>query len=341
MVEVLFEPDSKFTDSLSYDLTGWALPYLYNLKAFALKDKIKAGDSSVEFKFNKAVVPSSTPYAYLVNWQGFSDIRLMAELYKKKVNVRYASKTFTIEGKKYNRGSLIIASGDNKHLKDSFDKVVSEASNNTEVALVPVSGGLSEKGIDLGSNYARVNKPPQLALVGGAGSSSGSFGELWYFFEHELKYPVTILDSETMAGRDLSDFKVIFLPSGSYSKAKSKLLEYVKGGGRVIAFERAISMFAAEKSTNLFTVVEKRKKEKTASDKKKKTDDPSYLKKYENLRREGLKNRSASSIYRLKLDDTHPFAYGFGSEWFIIKRSAGYPYLSSGNNIGYVTESKP
>ena len=27
-VQVLFEPDSKTTDSLSYDLTAWALPYV-------------------------------------------------------------------------------------------------------------------------------------------------------------------------------------------------------------------------------------------------------------------------------------------------------------------------
>ena len=35
-VQVLFEPDSKASDSLSYDLTAWALPYAYNLKAYAL-----------------------------------------------------------------------------------------------------------------------------------------------------------------------------------------------------------------------------------------------------------------------------------------------------------------
>ncbi|MDX2415106.1 MAG: hypothetical protein QNK33_07935, partial [Bacteroidales bacterium] len=245
MVEVLFEPDSKFTDSLSYDLTGWALPYLYNLKAYAIKDKIKSTDKKVEFKFTKTIVASNTPYAYLVNWKGFEDIKFMADLSKKKVNIRYASKDFTMEGIKYNRGSLIIAKGDNKHLKDSFDKIVADASNNTEVSIKPVSGGLSDKGIDLGSNYAQLKKAPGIALVGGAGSSTGSFGELWYFFEHELQYPVTILDSERLSGLDLSDFDVIFLPSGSYTKAKAKLLEYAKAGGKIIAFERSISMFAA------------------------------------------------------------------------------------------------
>lgn len=341
MVEVLFEPDSKLSDSLSYDLTGWALPYLYNVKAYALKEKIKAGDKKVEFTFEKEVIPKELPYAYLVNWTDFSDIRLMAELYKKKINVRYSAKQFTIGGNKYNRGSLIIARGDNKHLKGKFDLIVTEAANDTEVDLNSVSGGLSEKGIDLGSNYAKVNKAPSIAIVGGSASSTGSLGELWYYFENELKYPVTIIDSDVIAGADLDEYNVIFLPSGSYAKAKTKLMDYAKAGGRIIAFEKSISMFATDKSTNLYTVLEKQKKEKTLTEKKKKSDDPSLLKKYENQRREGLKNRSASSIYRVKLDETHPYVYGLGSEWFIMKRSGGYPYLSSGNNIAYITEKDP
>ena len=49
-MQVLFEPDSKTTDSLSYDLTAWALPYVYNLKAFALTDKITADTGKVDQK---------------------------------------------------------------------------------------------------------------------------------------------------------------------------------------------------------------------------------------------------------------------------------------------------
>ena len=341
LVEVLFEPDSKFTDSLSYDLTGWALPYLYNMKAYALKAKIETGNTDIDFGFVKAVVPENPIYAYLVNWNGFGELKLMADLYRKKFNIRYALKPFTIGGKEYKRGSLIISRGDNLHLKDKFDSMVVEAANSYEVELNNSNTGFVEKGIDMGSNYARLKKAPKIALVGGSGTSTGSFGELWYFFEQELKYPITIIESTALNSSDLGEFDVIYLPSGSYGSAKNKLTEYLKDGGKIIAFERAVSLFAGEKTTNLYSVIEKQKKEKEAAEKKKKTDDSSLLKKYENQRREGLKNRSASSIYRVKLDNTHPYTYGLGSEWFIIKRSQGYPYLSSGNNIAYITDSEP
>ena len=341
LVEVLFEPDSKFTDSLSYDLTGWALPYLYNLKAYAIKEKIAKSEEKVEFAFKENKIPENPPYAYLANWNGYGEAKLMSALYKKNLNIRYVTKTFTLDGKKYNRGSLIIARGDNKHLKDNFDKLVTDAANLSRVTVNPAFTGLAEKGIDLGSNNARLNDPPKIALAGGDGTSEGSFGELWFFFERELEYPVTIIDATRLASADLGEYDVLYLPSGTYTRAKDKLLEYAKAGGRIVAFERAVSLFSGEKTSNLFKAVEKQKKEKSTEEGKKKSDDPTLLKKFEDQRRESLNNRSASSIYRVELDNTHPYVYGMGTEWFIIKRSNGLPYLENGNNIAYITENKP
>jgi len=340
-VEVLFEPDSKFTDSLSYDLTAWALPYIYNLKAYAIKEKLNSEVGEVEFNFENNKKPVSDPYAYIVNWKGFGETKLMASLFDKKVNIRYASKPFDIGGESYNRGSLIIARGDNKQIASMFDEIVLTAADQNEISINAVYTGFADKGIDLGSNYARLNKPPRIGIIGGAGTSQGSFGELWYFFEQELEYPHTTIRADNISGTDLNEFDVIYLPSGNYSRAKKKLLQYVKDGGRLVAFERAISMFASDSSTNISAVVKARKKEKNAGEQKIKSDDPSHLKKFENQRRESLNSRSASSIYRVKLDNTHPYVYGLGTEWFTIKRSDGYPFLSKGNNIAYITESEP
>ena len=61
-------------------------------------------------------------------------------------------------------------------------------------------------------------------------------------------------------------------------RAKDKLLEYARDGGRIVAFERAVSLFSAEKTTSLFKAIEKQKKERTAEEGKKKSDDPALLK---------------------------------------------------------------
>ena len=62
---------------------------------------------------------------------------------------------------------------------------------------------------------------------------------------------------------------------------------------------------------------------------------------FENDRRYNLSERSAGSIYKVRLDDTHPYSFGMGKEWFIMKRTAGYPFLTTGSNIGYILDKEP
>jgi hypothetical protein len=341
MVKVLFEPDSKFTDSLSYDITGWALPYVYSLKAYAVKGKVATEEGRFELPVISNETADGRVYAFLAKGTGFNELRLMAALYSEKINVRYAMKPFTAGDIEYPRGSLIIARGDNSSAGDNFEKKVTELANKNRVVLERVSGGFSQKGIDLGSNYTRLNKKPEIALAGGEGTSAGSFGEIWYFLEQELQYPVTVIPASDLGSAGLDDYDVLILPSGSYTRAKDNILEYVRGGGRVVALERAVSLFAAEKGTKLFESVEKRKKEQESAEKKQKSDDTSLLKSFENSRRESIKSRAAYAIYAVKVDETHPMAYGLGNLWFIMKRTDIFPFIADGNNIGYILESEP
>jgi hypothetical protein len=340
-IKVLFEPDSKYTDSLSYDLTAWSLPYVYNLRVYALKEIITPKEGEVVLPSTINALPDTKPYAYIVSWSGFGEVKFMAELLKRKIRIRNAMKPFTAGKQEFGRGSLIIARGDNKHLKESFDQTIITIANGAGIRLHPTSTGIVAKGKDLGSNYAPLKSKPEIALVGGDGVSSGSFGELWYLFEREINYPLTVLGTDYLNSVDLSKYDVLLLPSGSYATQKDKLLEYVKEGGRLVAFERAISLFAEEKTTNLYNAVEARKKEVEAEKEKIKTDDPSHLKKYENQRRERLKERSAGSIYRVDLDETHPYVFGLGEKWFVMKMSANYPFLDKGNNIGFILNNEP
>lgn len=340
-MKVLFEPDSKATDSLSYDLTAWALPYVFNLKTFAVNEQIKPDERNIETVIIKNELKTSNPYAYIVNFKGFNELRFMAELYKKDIKLRYSIKPFSIDSVKFSRGSVIVARGDNKQLGSKFDQLVIDAANASQVKIYPTTTGLVESGKDLGSEYSPLMKKPEIAILCGEGTSSSSVGELWYFFERELYYPLTLINTDYADGVDLTKYDVLILTSGSYSKLKDTILDYVKKGGRIMAIEGAGSLFSSEKTTALAKALEMRTAEQKAAEKKEKSDDPNLLKKFESERRYSLSERSAGSIYKVKIDESNPYAFGMGSEWFIMKRSAGYPYLSSGYNIGYILEKEP
>ncbi|HKK43765.1 MAG TPA: M14 family zinc carboxypeptidase [Bacteroidales bacterium] len=344
LLEVLFEPHSKMTDSISYDLTAWAIPFVYNLKAFALKERIQPDTGIVGFRKIINIADKKEPYAYLANFTGFDELKLMASLYRKDVKLRYSMKPFKIEDRQFNRGSIIIARGDNKQLGAGFDSLVTAAANECQVELIPSNTGLVQSGRDFGSEYAPLMKKRDIALLCGEKTSSSSVGELWFYFEQELHYPVSLINMDLSPNADLSKYKILILTSGSYSKEqKDTIMDFLKRGGKVIAFERAVTIFAGEKGTALASAVKKRGSELKASEKKTRSDDTTLLKKYEyeTDRRYSLANRSEGSIYRVHLDDTHPYAFGMGNEWFVLKRSAGYPFLVKGNNIGYVLDKEP
>jgi hypothetical protein len=342
-IQVLFEPDSKTTDSLSYDLTAWALPYIYNLRAFALTDKITADTGKVETKKIININDKNNSYAYLINFSGFDELKFMSSLYKKNIKLRYSLKPFKLYGSNFNRGSIIVARGDNKHLEGDFDKMVNDAANECQVSLIPAATGLVESGKDFGSDNSPLMKKRSVAMLCGEGTSSGSVGELWYFFERELDFPVTLISTSDAESVDFSDYEILILTSGNYPKLKDTIIDYVKKGGRVIAIENAASVFSGEKTTSMAKAVETRTAEQKLTEKKIKSDDTTLLKKFEfeRERRYNLSDRSAGSIYKVKLDDTNPFSFGMGKEWFIMKRSAGYPFLATGSNIGYILDKEP
>jgi len=342
-IQALFEPKTKASDSLSYDLTAWALPYVYNLKAFALAERIAADTSRFDLKKIVNEVTGSKPYAYVAAFTGFDELKLMAALYKKSIKLRYSLKPFTLNGNSFNRGSIIITRGDNKHIEATFDKKVTEAANECQVKLIQTNTGMVDSGKDFGSENSPLMKQKTVALLCGEGTSSGAVGEIWYFFEKELNYPLSLINISNADKVDLKNYDVLVLTSGKYSKLKDTIIDYVKRGGRVIALENAISVFAEEKTTSLAKAIETRTTEQKAVEKKIKSDDSTLLKKFEieNEKRYSLSERSAGSIYKVKLDDTNPYAFGMSKEWFIMKRTPGYPYLTTGSNIGYILGKEP
>ena len=345
LVQALFEPEPELEDSLTYDLTAWALPYAYGLEAYAYTGRIDYADpNSIIPPFDTASSKkvSEDVYAFLLPWQDASDISILAQLHLAKIKVRVAYSSFTVEEKEFGRGTLIITRTDNPgHSK--WDDLMEFAQANTK-KLYPVSTGLVTKGKDLGSNDVNFIKPPKLAIVNGEGVSATAFGELWFLLEQDFQYPVSILPSQNLGGIDLSKYDVLILPAGSYNKFQSKLLAFVKQGGRLILVERAIDVMAsfpkdADPQTKLAKAMTGEKKESPWS----KNNPDALLKRYEDRRRSRISESVPGSIYQVSLDESHPLAFGEDSSIHLIKRNSKiYPYLPEGGwNVGVYKDGKP
>ncbi|MEN7547956.1 M14 metallopeptidase family protein [Rapidithrix thailandica] len=339
LLQVVMDPHPELEDSLTYDLTSWALPYVYNLDAYQLKGEkafVPKEGSLPPFTENKGIEENS--YAYIVHWDALGSVHFLAAVLQQTINVRFAMEPFSINGIEYQRGSLVITQADNGHLEEPLGKVVREAADQSKVQLHSTSTGFMHSGKDLGSGYMTYISKPSIALISGPEVSPTAFGELWHYFEQDLQFPVTNLRTDYLEKVDLSKFNVLILPSGDYQEYRELLLDFTSKGGRLIVLEKAIQSTLTSK-TKLF----QRMEADQASDNKTQPSNDQLLKKYGNTQREGISSSVPGSIYKVYLDETHPLSFGEGSYTFSMKRNAkAYPYLSSGGwNVGVIKEAEP
>lgn len=333
LAKVLFEPNAKLSDSLTYDITAWSLPYAYGLDAVATESLIR-GNSQQETTPKKMALNEGT-YAFLTDWNGMDDARFLAELHQNKIRVRQAQKPFSLEGKNYNRGTLIITKGDNDHIKN-YTKILEEAAERHHQTLIAVSTGFVDKGKDFGSGHVKMIPPAKVAILAGGPTSTLRFGEIWHFFEQQLYYPLTVLHENYIGQADLSNYEVLILPGGngyrSFMDADmlGMLKEWVSNGGRLIAMGKAISSMGGEDG---FGVVA-REVEKDSSE--------NFVEPYENARRERMKNDITGAIFKTKVDPTHPLAFGYPETYFSLKLGRNsYDYLESGTVVYISNDTVP
>ena len=330
MVKVLFEPMSKLTDSATYDITAWAVPYAYGLQAFAVKEKLPSVPGLATTL--PARVPVGSTYGFIKKWQGFDDAKFLAALMQKGIKARMTEKPFEINNKQYPAGTLIIIKTSNKNIA-SFESVVQQAASETGVELETVTTGFMDKGTDFGSPDVKTLWAPKVALLTGDGTSSLGAGEIWYYFEKELKYPLTLINAQEAGRIDWKRFDVIIAPdmyTGNLFKKDGVLASWVQQGGKLIAIDNAVNMIAS----NEWGLKLKKGAEDDAKDKK---DEYGDLKKYTNSERDALVDNNPGSIFKIELDNSHPLAYGYPNFYYNLKGDTRvYEFMKEGWNVGVI-----
>ncbi len=330
MVKVLFEPNAKLADSLTYDITAWSLPYAHGLKAIASKSSVNSSKNT-NTDSSKNTVDASA-YAYLSKWNSIDDATFLGALLQHNITPRFAEKEFSANGKSFKKGTLIILRNDNK--SSSFDTNLIEIANTHQRDLTAVSTGFSKSGVDFGSSSVKPINKQKIAVISGKATSSLSFGEVWHFFETQLQYPITNINSSDFSNTDINTYDVIILPNGYYNemlnkKTLAKVKKWTRAGGTLIAIGNALQSFA---DTDDFSLKTKKTEEKEDSI-------SDNLTPFSERERESVSDLITGSIFKSTLDNSHPLAFGYGKNYFSLKLSGtSYNYLKEGYNVGYFNE---
>lgn len=343
-VTTVFEPQSRLSDSLTYDITAWNLMYAHNLKGYALTERINPTKP-----FKPQVVDNSKvtgqPYAYLFTYQTISDVAFLSTLIKAKIKVRAAARPFTVNGTSYDAGTLIVTRRNNEEVED-FDATVKRLATDAGRKIHTTATGMVDKGYDFGSRYVKYIDPPKVAVLIGEQTSSLSAGEVWHYFEQQIHYPITQIGTDYFKSVDLKQFDVLVVPEGNYRLFDDATLDqvsnWVNGGGRLILIANALNAFAEKKNfalKNYLKDSEKSDAEKKAND----TREKEVLNVYGDVERRQLSEAISGAIYKVSLDRTHPMSFGIGDTYYSLKTNElRFGYLEQGWNVGVLKgKAKP
>jgi hypothetical protein len=331
LVKVLFEPKSKLADSATYDITAWALPYVYGLDAYATRDRINPGPMPMK----AAISNPATSYGYAIPWTGIKSVKLIGKLLQKRLLLRYAEQPFDINGQHFDRGSVLVLKTANRSFGNELLTDVRRLADEAQVQITPIGTGFVDKGFDFGSDKVHPFRMPKVAMLTGEGVDGNAAGEVWFFFDQQLDYPITLINTNDFGRVNLSDIDVLILPDGNYKFLSDKtpagtFKDWINKGGRVIAMESAVGVLSRAD----FGI----KTRKSEDSKDEKDSLYSDLRKFEGREKSDISNSTPGSIYRVDLDNTHPLAYGYPNYYYTLKLDGSvYDFFDEdGWNVGVI-----
>ena len=321
LVEALFEPKTILSDSLTYDISAWTLPYAYGVNCIASESFIDSEYVKNEEKIKEKLnLPLS--YGYVIEWNSMNSARFLTEVLKEGFRVRYSIKPFEKEGIKYIEGSLIILNHEND--EQNYLPKLSQIVKKYDVDIHIINSGFMDNGVDMGSSSIRSINLGNIGLLFGESYSSLNIGEVWHFFEQDLHCPIQLLwDNEKNIS--LSNLETIVYPeSNEKSKNHDKILKWVKQGGQLIVIGSSVRHFC-ESQTGI-----------SSKEKVEKNDSTTMFKNEERVQ---LSSMLGGAIYHTEIDQSNPLCYGL-EKYFTLRLNAS-PYKLKKPAIWLNSTSEP
>lgn len=324
-VNTVLKQDLALEDSVTYDMTSWSMPLAYNIDGYW-----KEGRSGLNLEpvnqvpaVNGSYNAVDNPYAAVIDWQQANAPGALAQLWEKKYKVRSVKKEFTLGGRRYGPGTLVVLMGRNLDRKMSFNDDMREIAQSSRVEIIGVASGAVDGGINLASNDSEPLPASRVALLVDSPVSSYSAGQIWYMFDQDIGFGISRIRHDDLASLRLNNYDVLIVPgfggnmsSFTDSATVQRLRSWVSAGGVLVGLERGAE-WLTKKNSGL-TAVAMKKSLDAAGDSTGSDSSAIYLRYEDRERHSGLK-RIPGAAFRGVVDDSHPLAFGMPSQLYSLK----------------------
>ena len=248
LIKAMFDTQTKFEDSLFYDVSAWTFPLAFNLNYDFLKESF-----DVNKLFEKPVgkVSDFSTYGYLIKPHDYNIPAFINYLQEKKIRLKSSSKSFKIKDNFFDYGSILIPVEGQSQKPEKLFNLLTNISNKTGIDVYALSSGY-EDNIGVGSNSFTTIVKPKVGLIVGNGVRAYDAGEIWHLFDTRYKIPITKIDIKNLNRANLLEYSHIILPSYSGKNIDIKKIEnYLKNGGNLIAYRSSINWLKENKIINI------------------------------------------------------------------------------------------
>lgn len=313
LATVLLEPKTHLSDSLTYDITAWNLPFAYGVDAYASESKITGKPLAKSDPIKNEIQRNC--FAYLVRWNSLKSAKFLTDLQSNGIKVSYHDQTFKLNNQKFEPGTLIINRGENQ-CADFDEKVISIADMH-QVQLSSTVTGYVDEGLDFGSSHVKPISQKKVGLIMGDNASSLSVGEVWHFFEQQLNTNIHLIWESDLESA-LEDINTLVIPEGTYQLSTNESLKnWIEKGGNLIVLGVAASSFESDE-LDFFGIKSKENSDTT----------PKELS-YSSVERNEISKAIIGAIFNCELDKTHPLNFGF-DRYETLRQSAENYSMSKG-----------
>ena len=246
LIEAMFNTQTKFKDSLFYDVSSWTFPLAFNVNYDYTDGMSQSNISSlIDDEVDNLIKPSGnvdnkSDYAYIFEPHEYYTQAAIYKILDEGLRVKTATRKFSIKGKEYDYGTYMIPVQSQKLNSDEIYELLNKVSKEYNVNFESHLTGITD-GIDFGSNNFIIVKQPRIGLIVGDGVRSYDAGEIWHLLDVRYDIPISKLDIGNLGYIDLNKYSHIILPDYNGSRINSdKIKEYVNNGGNLIAYRNSI-----------------------------------------------------------------------------------------------------
>lgn len=311
LIQSIFEKALWFEDSLFYDVSTWTKPLAMNIPY----GKISSGRQLAGLQGNRVekltwspgvVQGTRSDVAYLFSRDDFYAPKALYYLQQKGLRTHVATRPFSMEVnggiKDFGYGSIMVPAKTQDVDADKLYAMIQEAARHAGIDIYPVHTSLVREGIHLGSGSFMMLRKPEVLLLIGQGTNSREAGEVWHLLDQHFHMPVTKVELDRFSALDLSRYTVMVMPSGSYNSLgendREKLNRWLRGGGTIVALGTANRWLHRHDFINVDFA-------ETPG-----FDEPEMLP-YSSMQDYRGARRISGSIFRTRIDVTHPLFYGY------------------------------